>query len=111
MPTAPKTTGSLHLICLQCGKASFDPAEGDVTQEFRNEPFTVRTPLMRCTHCEWQTLGPGQLDALRVRTADAYRRQHTLLTSEEIRGRRNRLGMSQRDFAKHIGVGPASIAR
>jgi putative zinc finger/helix-turn-helix YgiT family protein len=111
METAPRTTESQHLVCLQCEATAFEAAEGDVSQEFRNETFAVRTPVMRCTNCGWQTLGPGQLDDLRIRTADAYRRKHTLLTSEEIRGRRGRLGMSQRDFARHIGVGPASIPR
>jgi len=111
MQTVPKTSGPEHLVCLQCEATTFGPAEGDVSQEFRKEEYTVRTPVMRCTQCGWQTLGPGQLDELRIRTADAYRRRHTLLTSQEIRGRRESMGMSQRDFATHLGVGPASIPR
>ena len=98
-------------MCLQCEHASFEPADANVTQELRGESFTVLTPVMRCARCGWQTLGPGQIDALRVRTADAYRRAHSLLTSEEIRSRRERMQMSQRQFADYLGVGAASIPR
>ncbi len=43
--------------------------------------------------------------------ADAYLRNHGLLTSEEIKDRRRRLGMSQQQFAQHLDVGVASIKR
>jgi putative zinc finger/helix-turn-helix YgiT family protein len=111
MPTDHKPELASQLVCLQCEHASFEPAEANVIQELRGESFTVLTPVMRCARCGWQTLGPGQIDALRVRTADAYRRAHDLLTSEDIRARRERLRMSQRQFADYLGVGAASIPR
>lgn len=43
--------------------------------------------------------------------ADAYRRAHRLLTSEEIRSRRSSLRMTQKAFAIYLGVGEASIKR
>ncbi|MFA6288558.1 MAG: type II TA system antitoxin MqsA family protein [Opitutaceae bacterium] len=100
-----------RLVCLKCEQEAFTPAEGEVTQEFRGETLRVRTPVMRCAHCGWETLGPGQVDALRVATADAYRRAHGLLTSVEIRAVRESAGLSQRAFAAALNVGPASIPR
>ncbi len=105
------TRESRKLVCLRCERTEFAPAEGEVIQEFRGESFVVRTPVMRCDHCGWETLGRGQLDPLRMRTADAYRSKHGLLTSTEIRRRRATFGMSQREFAAHLGVGQASIPR
>jgi DNA-binding XRE family transcriptional regulator len=43
--------------------------------------------------------------------ADEYRAAHGLLTSVEIRSRRKQLGMSQEEFANHVGVGVASVKR
>lgn len=100
-----------RLICLKCECADFAPAEGEIVQEYRGETLTVSTPVMRCTHCGWETLGPGQVDALRVATADAYRRKHDLLTSGQIRAARQACGLSQRAFAEALGVGQASVPR
>jgi len=43
--------------------------------------------------------------------SDKYRAAHGLLTSVDIRDRRNRLGMTQLEFAKYLGVGIASVKR
>jgi transcriptional regulator with XRE-family HTH domain len=43
--------------------------------------------------------------------SDKYRSAHGLLTSEEIRARRRQLGLSQQQFAQHLGVGVASVKR
>lgn len=100
-----------RLICLKCEGEEFAPAEGEVVQEYRGDTLAVRTPVMRCAHCAWETLGPGQVDALRIATADAYRRKHGLLTSGQIRAARNACGLSQRAFADVLGVGQASVPR
>ena len=100
-----------RLICLKCEGEKFAAAEGEVVQEYRGETLSVRTPVMRCAHCAWETLGPGQVDALRVATADAYRHKHGLLTSGQIRAARLACGLSQRAFADALGVGQASVPR
>ena len=43
--------------------------------------------------------------------ADVYRRKHSLLTSEDIRERRERVNMAQEEFARYLGVGSASVKR
>ena len=82
-----------------------------VKQEFRRETLEVDAPAMRCAHCDFVVLAPGHLEALRLATLDAYRRSHDLLTSAEIKERRKAMGMSQRDFAKYVHVGVASLQR
>lgn len=99
------------MICLKCDCEKFEVGEAGVRQEFRGENLTVRTPVMVCQNCGWQTVGKGQLDELRKRTADAYRQKHNLLMSTQIHAHREALGMSQREFAKALGVGEASVKR
>jgi len=100
-----------RLVCLRCEGEEFQSALGTVTQEFRGDTLQVEAPVHRCVNCGWETLAPGQLDPLRLRVADTYRRNHGLLTSDEIKARRASLRMSQRDFARYLRVGEASIPR
>jgi putative zinc finger/helix-turn-helix YgiT family protein len=100
------------MICIKCDNEVFaDKPNAIIEQEFRSERLQVKMTASACTKCDWQTLGPGQMDELRKRTADVYRQKHGLLTSEEIVARRTRLGMNQRDFAAFLRVGEASVKR
>ena len=72
------------MICLRCNNEEFAvKPDAELEQEFRGETMKVVTPAMACTNCGWITIGPGQLDELRRRTADRYRGNHGLLTSTE----------------------------
>jgi hypothetical protein len=72
------------MICFKCKGEEFVTQTASIRQEFRDEQLDVTAPVCVCSTCGWQTLGSGQLDELRKRTADAYRQKHGLLTSEEI---------------------------
>lgn len=80
-------------------------------QEFKGELVSVLCSAWKCADCRTTVLDVAQLDTLRVRTADAYRSKNRLLTSYQIRGRRQALNLSQREFADFLGVSPASIPR
>jgi len=99
------------MICFKCNCEEFAVQTAIVRQEFRGEQLDVNTPVSVCQACGWQTLGPGQTDELRKRTADAYRQKYGLLTSAEIVSRRKSLEMSQREFADFLRVGEASVKR
>jgi putative zinc finger/helix-turn-helix YgiT family protein len=99
------------MICFKCNGEEFAVQTAVIRQEFRGEQLDVNTPVRVCQTCGWQTLGPGQTDELRKRTADAFRQQHGLLTSAEIVSRRKSLAMSQREFADFLRVGEASVKR
>lgn len=89
----------------------FQPESRKAEQEFRGETFQVQAPAMTCKNCGFVISAPGNLEALRLATLDAYRLRHGLLTSDQIVERRTRMGMSQRAFAGHTGVGVASLQR
>jgi putative zinc finger/helix-turn-helix YgiT family protein len=100
------------MICLKCENEEFVlNSTAGVEQEFRGETVWVKTPVMVCKNCGWQTLAEGQLDELGRRTADAYRKKHGLLTSAQIKAMRESLDMTQRQFAEFLRVGEASVKR
>lgn len=112
MSVAMKTTHK-PAVCLCCDGEDFALVQSLVEQEFRGETLRVPAQVWRCQTkgCGQETLVRGQLDALRLATADAYRARHGLMTSGEIRALREQAGLSQRKFAEAVGVGPASIPR
>lgn len=99
------------MICLDCDSIDFSAKQSRILQEFRGERFEVETAAMVCDICGFVSLNTMQLDELRRKTADAYRRAHQLMTGDEIREFRNKCGMSQVEFAEFLGVGEASVKR
>lgn len=100
------------MICFSCDNEEFSlKPDALIEQEFKGEVFKVETPAFACTKCGWLTLDTDTTDELRRRTADAYRKKHALLTSDEIRAYRQALGMNQKNFAAFVGVGEASVKR
>lgn len=99
------------MICFKCKSEEFEVREAKIRQHFRGDDLDITTHVSVCKSCGWQTLGAGQSDELRKRTADAYRVKHNLLTSTDILCRRTLRSMSQQAFANFIGVGVASIKR
>ena len=100
------------MICVRCDNEDFiTKPDAVIEQEFRNVRLDVHTPALACSNCGWITVGLDQVDELRKRTADAYRKKLGLLTSDAIRAIRKVLGMNQPAFAAFIGVGVASVKR
>jgi putative zinc finger/helix-turn-helix YgiT family protein len=101
-----------YLFCTRCGSEEFAPKPDAVLeQEFKGETFNVTTPAMACAKCGELALTDAQLEELRRRTADAYRKKHNLLTSAQIRAMREALGKTQHQFAAFLRVGEASVKR
>ena len=99
------------MFCFKCKSEEFATQTALIRQNFRGELLDVKTPVSVCTACAWQTLGRGQTDELRKRTAAAYREKHGLLTSALIKFIRNKKGQNQAEFAAFLGVGEASVKR
>jgi len=101
-----------YLICLRCNSEEFTPKPDAVFEQiFKGKTLKVPSPGMACQYCGYVALGANQLDELRKRTADIYRQKHGLLTSAEIKGYREQLGLSQRQFADCLEAGEASVKR
>jgi putative zinc finger/helix-turn-helix YgiT family protein len=97
--------------CIHCGKANLRKRETQLDGEIKAERFTVSMRGLVCPKCGFTTVEGEQMPEYMRLVADAYRTKHGLLTSDEIRNRRARLGMSQAEFAKYLGVGIASLKR
>lgn len=74
---------------------------GTLTVEVKN------VPVQQCPHCEEVFSGP---EAGRMRD-DVLRHALGLLSPQEIRSMRERMGLTQAELAKLTGIGEASISR
>ncbi len=97
--------------CIQCGRANLESKKATLPGKIKGERFEVSMSGLVCPRCGYTTVeGRDMAEYMRL-VADAYRSKHGLLTSDEIRERRKALGMNQNQFAKHLGVGVASVKR
>ena len=78
---------------------------------YGGKTFTVKTPAVVCPRCGFSTVDAPHLDEYYRAVADAFRATQGRLTSAQLVGARKRLRMSQRAFARYLGVGEASIKR
>ena len=95
--------------CFVCDTGTLSGRLADVEGEVKGEKFMVLTPALVCDSCGHVAMEGADTSEFMRRLADAYRRAHDLLTSEEIRQIRG--GMSQQRFARALGVGIASVKR
>jgi putative zinc finger/helix-turn-helix YgiT family protein len=86
-------------------------AEVELTGERYGQRFRIRMAGLKCSDCGFQTIDSDQSSEFTRRVSDAYRAANGLLTSSQIVAARTRLGMSQQQFAEHLGTGPASVKR
>jgi putative zinc finger/helix-turn-helix YgiT family protein len=98
--------------CVACGaENSLVRALTRTEKDFRGETFSVEHHHWKCEECGVGMLGDAEMDeAMRV-TVAAYQHAHGLLTADEIRGARVRMGWSQRKLAEDSGISIATIKR
>lgn len=97
--------------CLNCDGNIFKEKNYRFTPEIKGEEVEVIAPAMVCVKCNTPLMNDEQMNNLRKATANAYRKIHGLLTSEEIVKFRSSFGMSQAAFANYLKIGEASIKR
>jgi putative zinc finger/helix-turn-helix YgiT family protein len=98
---------------MECPMCDGQMRERLIWQEdaLKSVKLRVRTRGVKCDQCGYQSVSVGQMAGYGRAVADAYRQAQGLLTSEEIRAARERLAMSQQEFADYLGVGIASVKR
>ena len=97
--------------CPKCKKTDLSNKKIDYAAEVRKVRVKVNCVGLLCSECGYKTFAPAQMVIFRRALNDAYRSKMALLTSEEIKRARERLGMNQEEFAAYLGVGVASIKR
>lgn len=97
--------------CFQCEKGKMVSKLTEVKARVRGEEIPVRTEATVCEGCGFQVFTDEQSAAYTIASADVYRTKHNLLTTEELKAIRKRLGMSFRAFAKYLKVSEASPKR
>jgi len=102
----------MRAICDYCGK------EVDVllyqakdTYKVKGEDITIDVTICKCSCCG-EDIWVSDVDNNNLRTAyNEYRKKHQLLTPDQIKGIREKYGLSQVSFAKLLGFGEKTIAR
>ncbi len=78
---------------------------------FRDVEVAYQTEAFACRECGLEVADVDQAGATQRAISDAYRKAKGLLTSEEIKSGRKRMGFTQKDLADLLSVGIASIKR
>lgn len=98
--------------CLECRKSELEEQFTDMATEVKGESVLVTgIKALVCPLCGFKTIHLAGMSEYMRLASDVYRARHGLLTSMEIRERRDRTGKPQEEFARYLGVGVASIKR
>jgi len=96
--------------CPICG------GEAYLTREVR--PITilarsvaVEDEFYRCTECREEVYRPGMMDAVMRRATAKIREEDGLLTPDDVRAVRRKLGLTQPEFERLLGVGANTVVR
>lgn len=83
----------------------------NLTRIVKDESYTLPAKVARCMTCQEEVF----VEEIDVETQqlffDAYRQKHHLPTVDHIIDIRKRLGLSQRDFSRVLGLGEITISR
>jgi putative zinc finger/helix-turn-helix YgiT family protein len=98
--------------CGTCRQRAVEPAAVSYSEEHSHDGRTYRVTIpdltvFRCGNCGTVVLG----DEANVRISDAVRRAALLLPPDEIRRRREQLGLTQRGLADLLGIADATLSR
>ncbi len=97
--------------CLECGSTALEERFDKETFEYdgREQPFSVTAciPSLLCTACGTRFYD----DAAVWAQHEAACRHLGVMTPDEVRGLRERYGLTQEEFAKLTGLGVANLGR
>jgi len=99
-------------FCPVCGiEQETEIIEKEEVSNIRGDEIKALARIRVCSVCG-EELFDEELEEENIqRVYDIYRKKHGILSPEEIRNIRESYGLSQRAFAKLLGIGEASIVR
>ena len=101
----------LNMKCMQCGSAPTTKSETYLYDRLASARPYSTSRCHRCTACGDYEVEIPRIAQLNQALANTLIRQPTRLTAAEIRFLRKALGWSGIDFARHMGVDPATVSR
>lgn len=106
------TTRAYPKRCGKCGEKTMALATVPYTTTIEHDGRSYRVEISdlsvpRCSHCQALSID----DEADSRISAAFRQVARLLTPEEIREGRERLELTQKQFAQLLGVGEATVSR
>lgn len=100
------------MFCAECGSESMKRTNKPFIQQFKGIDFEIdEIDHWECDKCGAIEFDCHDLDALTHVLQMAYRREHRLLTPEEIKALRMKLDMSQQEFETLLGVTSPTVSR
>jgi len=98
------------VICPQCGEQA-QSVEVEQKAVFKGVDVGYSAHLHRCVGCGLELASVEDAADMQDRLTDAYRRKVGLLDGEQIRGLRQKKGLSQQALADALEIGIASVKR
>lgn len=98
-------------ICPICGEGQLSQETEWVTVEHRGVSGQIQSLYSVCDHCGSEQAGAAELRANKRAMIAFKKRVDGLLTGEEVRALRERLGLSQTQAAKVFGGGPVAFSK
>lgn len=96
-----------HCVICDCQELSTKIVEHE--SDFLGERIVVKSECTLCQNCGKATMDLDQMDCFRKKVADKYREEKGLLTSDQLRTYRDKLHMSQKEFAEYLCLSEEDI--
>lgn len=107
-----KILKSEHRLCLSCMEEhDVDTVEVIEQEAYKGVDLEFTATYEYCSNTDGYLETEDMIRANSLALKDAYRRKVGLLTSSEIKGIRDKYGISQKDFSEILDCGRATITR
>lgn len=97
--------------CPECYNSSLKFIEGTEEVLIHEEPVIVPVKYYKCQSCDIEFNDPDSTYDPVAYAYQEYRKRHNMMGPEEIRDIRKKYGVSQKELAKLLGWGDATISR
>ena len=105
----------IKMECPLCGEVHLvEERERDSTAIIKDEKISYKQKYYRCVNSDEDEacfIPASLMNENLLAARNAYRTAHHMLTSNEIVALRKQFGLTQKDFAKMLGWGEATVAR
>jgi putative zinc finger/helix-turn-helix YgiT family protein len=99
-------------ICWNCGKETeLSYIQNDETVSVRGDAIIVPVKYFKCHECGAEYEDPRSSYDPLVLAYKKYRESHGMMQPEEIRGLRQRYGLTQKELSKLLGWGEVTLSR